>query len=310
MPRPAVLALLAIFLLPHDGGAQDGFVDRPGFFLGFNMLVGGGAALVHALADDGDPRLATAFAKGALGGAIMYGGQRLVGTGRPALRLPGVQTVALGASMTRNAGAGAPLLAELTFPLFAAYLRVRPYDARPLSLRLSGVGLAALGWAVASSETFDAELDWKESLLTGAPVFRSAASWIYPTSDMPAPACAHGDRCVGGASGVHRMGMIWYTTGGRSPELSRHTLTHESIHLTQIVRDAVLFGIPTGDAAMQRAGGIFAHIGRFVAIDAFLPLTATNHALAFALPMDRGGKPWRLYELEARALAGTYSPVR
>jgi hypothetical protein len=304
MPRSLLLAVLAMLVLPRMVGAQDRLVERSGFYLGMNVLVGGGAAVAHALVAPGDPPLARAFLQGALGGAVAYGGQRMVGTGVPALRLSGVQTVALGASIARNAGAGARPFEELTFPLFPLYVHVRPHADRSVRIRVSAVALASLGLAAANTSAYDASLDVAESLLTGAPVFRSRASWIY-AAGAPSAECAHGDGCAGAAAGLHRLGTTWYTTGGRSAAQSRRILAHETVHLTQFVRDAILFGVPTGDAITRGAGGVVGRIGELVALDAFLPLALVNQGLSMAMPAAPEMRSWRIYEFEARALSGT-----
>jgi hypothetical protein len=304
MPRTAVLVLLAMLALPRAGEAQDRLVDRSGFYLGLNVLIGGGAAVAHALASPADPPLARAFLKGALGGAVMYGGQRMVGAGDVKLRLPGVQTVALGASMARNAGAGAPLFDELTFPLYPFYLHVRPGADRGVRVRVSAVALVSLSLAATHADRYDASFDWKESLLASAPVFRSDASWIYAAGPA-ADACAHGDGCAGAAAGLHRLGTTWYTTGGRSPAQSRRILAHETVHLTQFVRDAILFGIPAGDAATHAAGGLLDRADDIVAFDVVLPLALVNQGLSMAMRATAEETSWRIYEFEARTLSGT-----
>lgn len=302
MPRPAALALLALLILPSAGSAQARLVERSEFYLGFNALVGGGAAAVHALLSDGDVPVLGAFARGALGGVVMYGGQQLVGSGEPALRLAGIQAVATGASMARNAGAGEPLFSTLTFPVYPFYLRLEPGAERPVTVRLSAAATVSLAAALFRNDDFGATIDWSASLLTGAPVFRSDASWIYPFGQPPSADCLHGDGCAGGAAGLHRVAVTWYTTGGRSAAQSTRVLAHETVHLTQVVRDAVLFGIPMSDALTQRAGGGIERLGRFIVFDGFLPLTAMNHGLSLTLPRSGDGASWRLYEFEAHTL--------
>jgi hypothetical protein len=304
MPRTAILAVLAILVLPRSGGAQERLVERSGFYLGLNVLVGGGAAVAHALTSPDGPPLGSAFLKGALGGAVMYGGQRLVGTENAALRLPGVQTVALGASIARNAGSGTPLLDDLTFPLYPIYLHVRPRAEQPIRVRVSAAALASLAHAAATLGSHDAAFDWKESLLTGTPVLRSAASWMYRDGPATSDACAHGSGCDGALAGMHRLGTTWYTTGARSPAQSRRILGHETIHLTQFVRDALLFGVPAGDAAARAAGGMLDRASDYIAFDIILPLALVNQGLSMAMPAGEESG-WRVYELEARALSGT-----
>jgi hypothetical protein len=293
-----VIALAAIVQPAH---AQERMVDRSGFYLGLNMLIGGVSAFTHSFLTPAHRDPGRAFLEGALGGAVTYGGQRLVGTGVPVLRLPGVQIAAVGSNMARNAGRGAELFSDLTLPFYPFYLRVRPGGDDVLSVRLSAFALATLGLAALDASRMQASLDWKESLLTGAPVFRSTSSYIYPFGGAPPMQCLHGDGCTGAAAGMHRNGISWYTTGGRTPEASRRILTHEVIHLTQVHRDAILHAIPMSDAALARVGGPIGGLARFLVFDAYLPLTGLNQLLATALPQS-AGEPLRLYELEAHAL--------
>lgn len=302
MPRSRC-ALFALLLCVLSGPvrAQD-LSDRKEFYLAFNVVMSGiYAAVGAATRDDGD--VLAALAQGAAGGAVTWSGQRLVSDGRPALRLPGVQVAALGANLTRNAARGVPALSDITLPVYPMYLRIRPGAEDAFAVRLSGLGVASLAWASLSSDRFHAGLDWRESLLTGGPVFRSSASHLYPSGPLPAASCLNGRGCADAVAGLHWLGTSIYTTGGRTESASRRVIAHETIHLTQVHRDAILFGIPANDALFARIDAPFRWIGDVFIIDAFLPITVMNHVLAGMLPHHQG-ESWRLYELEARAHAG------
>lgn len=293
--------LLFILAAVQPASAQDRLVDRPGFFLGLNMLIGGVSAFTQSFLSAEEVAPGRAFVGGALGGAVTFGGQALAGTGSPVLRLPGVQLASVGSSLARNAGRGVAPFSDLVFPLHPLYLRIRPGASDPVSVRVSAMSLASLAWAGAAADRFQASLDWKQSLLSGGPVFRSRASYIYPVGPAKAEECQHGDGCPGGAAGLHRSGVTWYTTGGRTPAQSAHVLTHEVLHLTQVNRDAILHAIPASDATLRAAGGPLAWLSRYVVLDAYLPLTGLNQLLSSALPPASGGAV-RLYELEVDAL--------
>lgn len=301
MRRLSPLALLfALTAWPSPAGAQDRVVDRSEFYLGLNMLIGGVSAAAQSFLTSSSATPREAFLKGALGGAVTHGGQRMVATGEAVLRLPGVQVAALGSNIARNAARGTAAFSELLFPLPPFYLRVRPGQNHPISVRLSGVGLVTIGLAAMSADRHQARLDWKETLLTGAPVFRSISSWIYPFEAAPGDACLHGDGCAGAAAGMHRGGITWYTTGGRSAAQSRHILTHEVLHLTQVNRDVILHAAPMSDGVLGYIGGPFARAADLLVIDAYLPITALNQLFAATVRSPTG--PLRLYELEVEAL--------
>lgn len=293
---PCVFALALV----RPVAAQQRVVESPGFYLGLNVVVAGASALAHSLLGS-DTNPLHAFAKGALGGAVTFGGQRLVATGEPTLRLPGIQLAAVGSNIARNAGRGFAPLSDLILPLPPFYVRVRPGHDDPLTLRISALGATALGWTLLEANRLNASLDWRESLLAGSPVFRSTSSWIYPSRGQQSAACNHGDPCTGGAAGLHWNGVTIYTTGGRSAASSQSILSHELIHLTQVNRDALLHAVPMSDAALSFVGGPAARIGRLFVVDVYLPLAGLNQLIAStARPI--GTDPFRLYELEAEAL--------
>ena len=278
--------------------AQDRVIDRAGFYLGLNVVIGGVSALAQSVLHPGGPPAGTALLGGAAGGAVLWGGQRLVGTGEPALRLPGVQLAAVGANMARNAGRGGSVLSDLVLPLYPFDVRLRPGSEDAFSVRVSAVGALALADALTDLDRHQAGLDWKESLLTGAPVFRSSSSYIYPFGPERPAECRHGDGCPSAAAGIHRHGISWYTTGGRTASASRRILTHEILHLTQVHRDALMHAVPMSDAVLAHLGGPFDRLRGVFVVDAYLPLTGLNSLLA-ATGHAHGH---RFYEREVEAL--------
>jgi hypothetical protein len=298
----AALCLLLFGSASTRLAAQESIVQQKEFHLGFNILLGGAYAAAGAVMRDGGDPLA-AFVRGAAGGAVTWGGQRIIAGGRPAFRLPGVQLAALGTNIMRNAARGVPLISDVTLPVYPAYVRIRHHADRPISIRISAAALAGVAWTSFNAARMQATLDWRESLMTGAPVFRSRASHIYPATIPPSPQCYHGDACSDAAAGLHWLGTTTFTTGGRSQQSSREILNHEIIHLTQVHRDALLFALPASDALLERLGGPLSSAASILVLDAFLPLAAINQALAVSLPRTHG-EQWRFFEFEARAHAG------
>lgn len=296
--RTCATAALLSLALTAQASAQ-ALTEHSAFYFGLNAVVGGVSAFLRSLATP-DPDPGAAFVKGALGGAVMYGGQRMVGTGRTELRLAGVQAVALGANIARNAGDEKPLLSDLTLPLYPFYLDLDP-EPGTSPVRLSALATFSLVRAVTETNEFTGGIDWKETLLTGAPVFRSEESWVYPLGRYDAVACANGSYCDGAAAGMHRAGVTWYTTGTRGRDTSRRILAHEMIHLTQVVRDGVLHAVPLSDAALQRLGAPGNLLARFLILDLGLPISG----LEAALPTDGLARHGGFYELEAITLSGS-----
>ncbi len=229
---------------------------------------------------------------GVAGGTMMYGGQRLIGTGRPGLRFAGLQTVALGASVARNLGTGHPPWAELTFPVFPLYVQVRPGGGPHVSVRASAV---AIGGIIHSAREFHRWPDWKESVLAGMPVFSVPVQRLN--------GCARYDgsgRCVEAVVGHHVFGSVAYATGSEH-FTPRNVLTHELGHAAQDVRDAVLHAVPASDFVL-RSDPVGRVLARFLAIDVVLPLNVLSHA-AGPPTSDPGCKQLNtFYECETEAM--------
>lgn len=229
------------------------------------------------------------MARGALGGAVMAGGLAVSTWHADLARLTSVQVVAVGASLARNAGRGAPLLGDLSFPLFPVLIE-RQHDSTGQGgwrVRLSTATL----WGIAERGVAHQgmQVDWAASGATGALVFR--------TSD---PAFSAGVNCPVGVAcrraGNANLGTIVYAAG-RTPAERHATLTHEAVHLAQRTRDLVLIGMPLNDWAAARAGPV-RRVRRWLLLDGLMPLDWVDQATGWRWS---GYQSW--YEREARAVA-------
>jgi hypothetical protein len=254
-------------------------------FLALNVAIGTTASIARAVIS-GAP-LRTTIAKGLLGGSLMSTGMELVGTESPAVRFAGLQLTAIGASVSRNADSGTPILSDLTLPVYPFYIRVRPGSSSPITARLSAMSAVRLATVMAESRR--PRMDWGASLATGAPVLRSPR-WRLPSASCPAP-------CEG-AFAQHNAGVIVYSSSAGTDYDLRRTLAHESLHLAQQTRDAVLHGIPASDAGLARLGGPARTLSRFVVVDFLMPLRLVDEAEA-RMRGARRRDSW--YEREARA---------
>jgi hypothetical protein len=93
--------------------------------------------------------------------------------------------------------------------------------------------------------------------------------------------------------------IVYSSSAGTDYDL-RRSLAHESLHLAQQTRDAVLHGIPASDAALTRLGGPARTLSRFVVVDVVMPLRFVDEAEA-RMRGARRRDSW--YEREARAFA-------
>jgi len=256
-------------------------------FLALNVAIGATASIARAVVT-GAP-LRTTIAKGLVGGSLMSTGMELVGTESPAARFAGLQLTAVGASVSRNADSGAPLLSDITLPIYPFYVRLRPGASTPVTARLSAMSAVRLATVLADSPR--SRMDWRATLATGAPVLRSPR-WRLPSAGCPPP-------CEG-AYAQHNAGVIVYSSSAGTDYDLRRSLAHESLHLAQQTRDAVLHGIPASDAALTRLGGPARTLSRFVVVDVVMPFRLVDEAEARMRGAPRRDS-W--YEREARAFA-------
>jgi len=256
-------------------------------FLALNVAIGATASIARAVVSGAPVR--AALAKGLLGGSLMSGGMELIGTESRATRFAGLQLTAIGASVTRNVDAGVPVFSDITLPLYPLYVRVRPLSSTPITARVSVMTAAKLTSVMTAGSR--PRIDWKETFATGAPVFASPR-WRLPSSTCPLP-------CEGSFA-QHNAGVVIYSASAGTDYDLRRTLAHESVHLAQQTRDALLDAIPASDAAMARFGSGGRLISRFFVLDVLMPLRLIDESEARMRGASRRNS-W--YETEARAFA-------
>jgi hypothetical protein len=227
---------------------------------------------------------------GAVGGSLMYAGQRVVGSAQPALRLLGVQTVALGANVARNTAQGVPALSDLTFPVFPFYVRVRPHADPAITVRVSTVALVS---GIRMGTRYRRWPELGESLVSGGLVFR------VPGSDLH---CYLEDgSCLVGRVGEHVFGAVAFAESP-DPCSTGLVVAHELGHIAQDARDAVLHAIPASDTVLSRAGAVGRWLSRYLVVDGFLPLMAASWTVG-SPPFDAACHPSSsYYECEAEAM--------
>ena len=183
------------------------------------------------------PPLRSALVTGVFGGSLMSAGMELIGTESPPVRFAGLQLTAVGASVARNAASGAPMLSDITLPIYPLYVRVRPGTSTPITARVSVMTATRLATLLTAGG--HPTVDWRATVATGAPVLRSPR-WRLPSESCPPP-------CEGSFA-QHNAGVIVYSSSAGTDYDLRRTLAHESLHLAQQTRDAVLDAIPASDA--------------------------------------------------------------
>ncbi|HEX7050045.1 MAG TPA: hypothetical protein VF188_07600 [Longimicrobiales bacterium] len=239
--------------------------------LGANVLVGGLTSAVGAWLS-GAP-VVEALGKGVAGGSVQYLGKRLVTVDAPGAGLAGRLVAAAGASMVRNGVAGRDLLAEFVFPLgpVTLYWKTVP-DSGSVRARVHLGRTIFLARMLAKD---DLELDWSETLSSGAPVLHAPGEVIE------------------GEDGVGIGGLeLWGTVALSDPMLlpmddSGRMLAHERVHVLQDDFLNVVWGDPLDDWLLERVpGGGF--VGRYV--DLGIAYIGAAAAMTAAVPYEE--RPW------------------
>jgi hypothetical protein len=211
------------------------------------------------------------FARGALGGAIVYAGKR-VSVGRFAgAGLLGRELAAVGASVVRNAADGRPSFERLVLPLGPINVYFGTPGPRRARVKVNLYQLAWFGWAMAEPAlSFEAG----KSLSAGAPVFRARNRVILSGGDP--------------VRGVMAGGTILLS--GRGVLDEEAVFAHERVHVLQ--RDFYLQAWFRELEAWLLEQTPFAAVNRYVDIDLLTPLFLLGTGTAF-------GKANRPEEIEA-----------
>jgi hypothetical protein len=284
-----VLSLVLTIVAVRPASAQGLERDQAAHvrYLALNVAIGTTASIARAVVS-GTP-LGSALVTGVFGGSLMSAGMELIGTESPPVRFAGLQLTAVGASVARNAASGAPMLSDITLPIYPLYVRVRPGTSTPITARVSVMTATRLATLLTAGG--HPTVDWGATVATGAPVLRSPR-WRLPSESCPPP-------CEGSFA-QHNAGVIVYSSSAGTDYDLRRTLAHESLHLAQQTRDALLDAIPASDAALGRMGTSGRFVSRFLVLDVLMPLRAVDEGEARMRGAPRRNS-W--YETEARAFA-------
>jgi hypothetical protein len=218
--------------------------------------------------------------RGSLGGAGTYAGKLIVSVDAPGSGLAGRAVAAAGASVSRNAADGVPMLHRLVIPVGFVRMHWEP-AARNFhtSIDVTGAG-AVVGSYLAG---VGASLDMRRTLSSGAPVFM-AREW---ESDW-------------GWHARHVAGTI--VLRGDSPDDLRHdrfiarALAHEQVHVLQYDQAWILWSEPVERRVLKGLGAspllvrsvdLSLHAGVILGLNALIPYDA---------------RPW---EREADIISGT-----
>lgn len=261
-------------LAPELGETRHGHV----LAFGGNVLVGGLTAGVARSRDDGS--FWEGFVRGAVGGAGTFAGKWVAGetfTGAGAL---GRAVAAGGASVSRNAADGRPILGRLILPVGPLRLRLG------LAERDLGVSVDAFATGALLHARFSARggsFDLSRSLDSGVPVFL-ASDWT--------PSYGWHGRHLGGAVILRGDEWGWEAL----PDFMERVVAHERIHVLQYDQANILWG-EGADTWVLDALGVPERVSRW--IDLSLPAVAYTVLHAFSPGIQRP------LEFEADLLART-----
>lgn len=171
---------------------------------GCNVLLGGITAATRALIERHDPL--RAFAIGALGGAVHFGG-KLMG---PKTSLAGIAVGATGTAIVVNAGRGVSPLDELYLPVGPLRVRVTPRAERKVRVAFNAYNAVVLAGNMARDGLV---MDWGRTGATGTFVMRTDNQRIFRNG-----------RELGGVA-VGSL-IVLSDFAASNPDLSHHEVIH------------------------------------------------------------------------------------
>lgn len=241
-------------------------------FLSLNALVGGLTAGVLQTLRDGS--FQSGFARGALGGAVSYGGRRLAVEEFSGAGLLGRQVSAVGVSVVRNASEGVPALSRVSLPAGPVILVILRGERVHVRAEIDVNGAVWL-----SSALLDARLvlDTRATISAGAPVFRTPDHRLGSDGDHP--------------NGIAVGGLV--VLGRGSENLHGHdVLAHERVHVLQYDLVQEIWGDPLETWISRRLG--VPKVLRFIRPGVTYPLLRTSIVSLFDLEWKD-----RIWEIEA-----------
>jgi hypothetical protein len=296
--RPAVVLAVIAVLTTVSGPARAQATSPPAhglvsesqaFYAVVNGAIGGVSAAVRAW--HGHRSVRSALIGGTAGGLVTYGGMRMVGESTP-LRVPGLMLTGLGASLSRNAGAGVPALSRVVLPMPLGSLELGLGESVHARYRFSASSLL-LTSLVAVARPSGASLDIGKSLASLTPVFVTR----------------RGLRVVGAAEDASAAGQQFRRVVLLSEQSNKPldaVLRHESVHVAQELRDEILFSTDIGDALLSRGGAIGKGLSRVMSLDIVRPLNLLDGGVGLTNHV-RNGTSWvrdTYSEREAYLLSG------
>ena len=227
-----MMALLALASTPRDAHAQcfstpldpDCRLDVPNWVGEFatmsaNAVLGGFTAGLRQTWNGGD--FSDAFVRGALGGAIGYGGKRLAIERFDGAGFLGRQVASVGHSFVRNAAEGVPLLDRINLPLYLVRLEIRPRatSGPRIQPRLDVATVLWTSYAVVEEEL---SFDGGKSLSAGSFVFETDGKVFGSETDT-----TH-------ALGRAEVGVVFLANVPQfGDEVQDATFAHERVHTLQ-----------------------------------------------------------------------------
>jgi len=263
--------------------------DSQAFYAIVNGAIGGVSAAVRAW--HGHRSVRSALLGGTAGGLVTYGGMRMIGESTP-LRVPGLMLTGLGASLSRNAGAGVPPLSRVVLPMPLGSLELGLGESVHARYRVSASSLLMTSY-VALTRPSGASLDIGKSLASLTPVFMTRGGLrVLGSSEHAA------------AAGQQFRRVIMLSEQSNKPLES--VLRHEAVHVGQEARDEILFATDIGDALLARGGTIGRGLSRVMSLDVVHPLNLLDAGVGLTMHA-RHGTSWvgdSYHEREAYLLSG------
>lgn len=245
-------------------------------FLSLNALVGGLTAGILQTLRDGS--FQSGFARGALGGAVSYGGRRLAVEEFSGAGLLGRQVSAVGVSVVRNASEGVPSLSRISLPAGPLILVVTRGERLDVRAEIDVNGAVWLSSALLDDRLV---LDARATISAGAPVFRTPDHRLGSDGDHPA------GMLIGG------LVVLGHGTGNMR---GHDVLAHERVHVLQYDLVQEIWGDPLETWISNRLGT--PEVLRFIRPGVAYPLL---HASIVSL-LDIEWKD-RIWEIEAEYLS-------